>query len=63
MQIPVMGFPVDEELDVALDCVAPSVPGQYASYWQLITPSGQKFGEEVWVIIQVLKIFLAAVYL
>lgn len=53
LEISEMGFPVNEELDVAVDCVAPSVLGHYVSYWQLITPSGQKFGEEVWVIIQV----------
>lgn len=53
LEIPEMGFPVDGELDVAVDFVAPAILGQYMSYWQMISPSGQKFGEEVWVIIQV----------
>ncbi|KAL0921410.1 hypothetical protein M5K25_008476 [Dendrobium thyrsiflorum] len=53
LEIPERGFPVDEELDVAVDLVAPSVLGRYISYWQMLSPSGQKFGEEVWVIIQV----------
>ncbi|XP_020571772.1 protein NBR1 homolog isoform X2 [Phalaenopsis equestris] len=53
LEIPEMGFPVDEELDVAVDFVAPLVLGQYTSYWQMMSPSGHKFGDEVWVVIQV----------
>lgn len=54
MQIPETGLPVDEELDIAVDFFSPSVPGRYMSYWQMVSPFGQKFGQEVWVIIQVL---------
>ncbi|KAH0464396.1 hypothetical protein IEQ34_007182 [Dendrobium chrysotoxum] len=53
VRIPETGLPVDEELDIAVDFFSPSVPGQYMSYWQMLSPFGQKFGEEVWVIIQV----------
>jgi len=53
VQIPVNGFPVDKEIDVAVDFVAPTRPGRYISYWRLASPSGQKFGQRVWVHIQV----------
>nr|CAB3450228.1 unnamed protein product [Digitaria exilis] len=53
LEIPVNGFPVDEEIDVAVDFVAPTRPGRYISYWRLASPSGQKFGQRVWVHIQV----------
>lgn len=53
LEIPEMGFPVGQELDVSVDFVAPLVLGQYTSYWQMMSPSGQQFGDEVWVIIQV----------
>ncbi|BAF09216.1 protein NBR1 homolog [Oryza sativa Japonica Group] len=53
LEIPVDGFPVDQEIDVAVDFVAPARPGRYISYWRLASPSGQKFGQRVWVHIQV----------
>ncbi|XP_066320845.1 protein JOKA2-like isoform X2 [Miscanthus floridulus] len=53
LEIPVDGFPVDKEIDVAVDFVAPTRPGRYISYWRLASPSGQKFGQRVWVHIQV----------
>ena len=53
MQIPVNGFPIGKELDVAVDFTAPSRPGRYVSYWKMASPSGQKFGQRVWVLIQV----------
>lgn len=55
MQIPVDGFPVDQEIDVAVDFVAPARPGRYISYWRLASPSGQKFDQRVWVHIQVVN--------
>ncbi|KAG0455414.1 hypothetical protein HPP92_024706 [Vanilla planifolia] len=62
LEIPETGFPVDAELDIAVDCVAPSSPGHYRSYWQLALPSGQKFGEHVWVVIQVVDHQPASAY-
>ncbi|CAN6464453.1 unnamed protein product [Victoria cruziana] len=53
LEIPDNGFPVDQELDIAVDFVAPSRPGRYTSYWKMASPVGQKFGQRVWVVIQV----------
>lgn len=53
LEIHVDGFPVDKEIDVPVDFVAPTRPGRYISYWRLASPSGQKFGQRVWVHIQV----------
>jgi len=53
LEIPVNGFPLDKEIDVAVDFVAPTRPGRYIAYWRLASPSGQKFGQRVWVHIQV----------
>lgn len=51
--IPAEGLPVEAELDVEVDFVAPELPGRYISYWRMAAPSGQKFGQRVWVLIQV----------
>nr|GMC69933.1 protein NBR1 homolog [Ipomoea batatas]GMC75642.1 protein NBR1 homolog [Ipomoea batatas] len=53
LEITAAGLPVEQELDVAVDFVAPNLPGRYVSYWRMATPSGQKFGQRVWVLIQV----------
>ncbi|XP_011071948.1 protein NBR1 homolog isoform X1 [Sesamum indicum] len=53
LEIPAAGLPVDHELDIMVDFIAPELPGQYISYWRMISPSGQKFGQRVWVLIQV----------
>ncbi|TJX32921.1 hypothetical protein E8P77_35470, partial [Soehngenia saccharolytica] len=53
LEIQEQGHPIDEELDAAIDFVAPMQPGRYVSYWRLMAPSGQKFGQRVWVLIQV----------
>ncbi|KAL1554197.1 protein JOKA2-like [Salvia divinorum] len=53
VQIPDTGLQVDQELDVSIDFIAPKHPGRYISYWRMASPSGQKFGQRVWVIIQV----------
>ncbi|KAK4493560.1 hypothetical protein RD792_017797 [Penstemon davidsonii] len=53
VEIPASGLPVDQELDVAVDFIAPELPGRYVSYWRMASPSGQKFGQRVWVLIQV----------
>ncbi|KAL6652531.1 hypothetical protein ACP70R_011456 [Stipagrostis hirtigluma subsp. patula] len=47
------GLPADQEIDVAVNFIAPAKPGRYISYWRLALPSGQKFGQRVWVHIQV----------
>ncbi|KAE9610096.1 putative PB1 domain, Zinc finger, ZZ-type, Next to BRCA1, central domain-containing protein [Lupinus albus] len=53
LQVPEEGIPVDKELDIAVDFIAPQLPGRYISYWRMASPSGQKFGQRVWVLIQV----------
>ncbi|XP_043723255.1 protein JOKA2-like [Telopea speciosissima] len=53
LEIPVDGIPVDKELDVAVDFRAPQLPNGYVSYWRMASPSGQKFGQQVWVLIKV----------
>lgn len=52
-QIPANGVAVENELDMAVDFTAPELPGRYISYWRMASPSGQKFGQRVWVLIQV----------
>ncbi|CAL9165266.1 unnamed protein product [Musa hybrid cultivar] len=53
LEIPADGFPVNEKVDIAVDLTSPAMPGRYFSYWRLASPSGQKFGQRVWVLIQV----------
>lgn len=48
-QIPAAGLAVDQELDVAVDFVAPELPGLYISYWRMASHSVQKFGQRVWL--------------
>ncbi|KAL9269472.1 Histone deacetylase 6-like protein [Drosera capensis] len=52
-RVPLGGLTVENELEVAVDCTAPDLPGRYISYWRLSSPSGQKFGQRIWVLIQV----------
>ncbi|KAM3374607.1 protein JOKA2 isoform X1 [Capsicum galapagoense] len=53
LQITSGGLAVDHDLDVAVDFTAPELPGRYISYWRMALPSGEKFGQRVWVLIQV----------
>ncbi|KAL8529962.1 hypothetical protein ACS0TY_007146 [Phlomoides rotata] len=53
VQIPAAGLLIEQELDVAVDFISPELPGRYISYWRMASPSGQKFGQRVWVLIQV----------
>ncbi|KAK4362521.1 hypothetical protein RND71_017762 [Anisodus tanguticus] len=53
LEITTAGLAVGQELDVAVDFTAPEHPGRYISYWRLASSSGQKFGQRVWVLIQV----------
>lgn len=62
-QIPADGVPVDGELDIAVDFVAPDLPGRYISYWRMASPTGQKFGQRVWVLIQVYHFYLKKICL
>lgn len=53
LEIPADGWPAGAELDIALDFCAPGLPGRYISYWRMAGPSGQRFGQRFWVLIQV----------
>lgn len=54
LQIPVEGVPINSELDVKVEFVAPESPGRYISYWRMASSNGLKFGQRVWVLIHVL---------
>jgi len=45
-----------EEIDVAVDMVAPAEVGRYIGYWRLCTPGGRRFGQRVWCHIQVVDL-------
>ncbi|KAL9434137.1 hypothetical protein AB3S75_028882 [Citrus x aurantiifolia] len=53
IEVPADGVPVEGEIDIAVDFTAPELPGRYISYWRMSSPSGVKFGQRVWVLIQV----------
>jgi len=38
---------------VLVPCVAPAAPGKYVSYWCLVTPFGEQFGDRIWIEISV----------
>merc|ERR1719473_1553271 len=43
-----------EEVDVAVEMVAPKELGRYLGYWRLVGPLGRrKFGQRVWAHVQV----------
>lgn len=56
-QLPADGLPVDGEIDIAVDFISPDLPGRYLSCWKMASPSGTKFGQRVWVLINVIFIF------
>lgn len=53
IEIPSEGIAVDAELNIAVDFTSPSAPGRYLSYWRMSSPSGQKFGQRVWLLVLV----------
>ncbi|XP_073122984.1 protein JOKA2-like isoform X2 [Henckelia pumila] len=53
LKIPPTGLAINQELDVAVDCIAPELPGKYESCWKLASPSGQRFGQLIWIRIEV----------
>ncbi|WVZ86122.1 hypothetical protein U9M48_032956 [Paspalum notatum var. saurae] len=42
-----------DETEVIVNFLTPAKPGRYISYWRLALPSGLKFGQRIWVHIQV----------
>jgi len=55
MTVPLTGKVVlpGEEVDVAVDMVAPAEVGRYVGYWRLMGPHGKRFGQKVWCHVQV----------
>ncbi|KAH7296841.1 hypothetical protein KP509_26G041200 [Ceratopteris richardii] len=53
LELPESGLACGEKVELSVDLVAPDKAGRYTSYWRLVAPSGQKFGQRVWVTIQV----------
>ncbi|XP_038894266.1 protein JOKA2 isoform X2 [Benincasa hispida] len=51
--VPADGLPLGQEIEIAVDFTTPPHSGQYTSYWRMASPSGQRFGQRVWVLIQV----------
>lgn len=41
------------DVAVAADLTAPSSPGEYREYWQMIAPGGRRFGVKAWVDVRV----------
>merc|ERR1719473_2405659 len=51
-----------EEVDVAVEMVAPAELGRYLGYWRLVGPHGRrKFGQRVWCHVQVVDPSMEAV--
>ncbi|MCO5608830.1 hypothetical protein L7F22_063047 [Adiantum nelumboides] len=55
LEIPKCGLLSGAEIDVSVDLVTPDRPGRFVSYWRLMVPTGQKFGQKIWVIIQAIS--------
>ncbi|KAJ8752073.1 hypothetical protein K2173_001100 [Erythroxylum novogranatense] len=53
IEIPASGIPGGGELDIAVDFTSPERPGRYVSYWKMASPSFVKFGQRIWVEIEV----------
>ncbi|MCO5558184.1 hypothetical protein L7F22_011763 [Adiantum nelumboides] len=53
VELPDNGLACGEEVEISVDLTAPEKAGRYISHWRLISPAGQKFGQRVWVTIQV----------
>lgn len=43
----------NETIDISVDMVAPTTTGTYISYWRMLNPQGQLFGESMTVVIVV----------
>jgi len=43
----------NQEVEISIPLVAPAKPGRYTGYWKMSTPEGRKFGQRVWVSIEV----------
>ncbi|MCO5566783.1 hypothetical protein L7F22_020463 [Adiantum nelumboides] len=53
LKLPEGGLSMGSEFDVLVDMRAPEKAGNYISHWCLMAPTEEKFGQSVWVAIQV----------
>jgi len=51
--VPVPETSLSGTVDVAVEMIAPDVPGTYKGFWQMQSPSGSRFGDRVYVMIEV----------
>ena len=51
--VPVPETPLSGTVDVAVEMIAPDAPGAYQGFWQMQSPSGSRFGDRVYVLIEV----------
>ncbi|XP_073158062.1 protein JOKA2-like [Henckelia pumila] len=49
------GVAVGEELDVAVDFISPRREGRFVSFWSLISPLGDTFGQLMVVLLRVMS--------
>jgi hypothetical protein len=47
--VEVVDTPVGRAVDITVLMVVPDAPGTYKGYWQMQAPSGEFFGERVYV--------------
>ncbi|CAG9329706.1 unnamed protein product [Blepharisma stoltei] len=53
--IPLPPLMPGEEEDITANCTSPSEEGRYTSYWRAVDPEGSRFGQRVWITINVVK--------
>ena len=45
--------PSGQEVDISANITAPKLPGRYVGFWRLSNAEGRKFGQRIWVKIDV----------
>lgn len=45
--------PTGAEIDISVNMVAPEQPGRYVGFWRLANAEGRKFGQRIWVKVDV----------
>ena len=51
--IPMPEIPLGDAFDISVEMIAPNAPGTYKGLWQMQGPAGDRFGEQVYVMIVV----------
>lgn len=53
LKLPEGGLPCGGVMDVHVNLTAPETAGRHVAHWCLMAPSGQMFGDKMWVLVQV----------